>query len=121
MKLFHVFGSICFMYNSKEHHNKFDVRADEAMVLGYSLMSKEYRVLNKKSKKIEESYYVKFYDKYIKSFQKNDVQHAKIFPSSCSKTIPLMPLYDAFVNLFDEPAKQYLHNPKVLTIKRTRY
>lgn len=35
---FHVFRSRCFIYNSKEHHKIFDVKANEGFFLGYSLM-----------------------------------------------------------------------------------
>ena len=47
VKFFHVFGSRCFIFNSKENRNKFDVKVDERIFLGYSLNSKAYRVLNK--------------------------------------------------------------------------
>ena len=61
---FHVFGTRCFIFNSKEKRNKFDVKVGEYIFLGYSLTSKSYRVLNKKTKKIEETYYVTFDDNY---------------------------------------------------------
>ena len=53
VKFFHIFGSRCFIFNSKENRNKFDVKADEGIFLGYSLTSKAYRVLNKLSKKLK--------------------------------------------------------------------
>ena len=55
VKFFNVFGSRCFIFNSKEHRNIFDVKVDEGIFLGYSLTSKAYRVLNNKSKRIEET------------------------------------------------------------------
>ena len=67
-----MFGSRCFIFNCKEQRNKFDVKADEGIFLGYSLTSKAYRVLNQRSKKIEETYYVTFDDNYLKKYQKND-------------------------------------------------
>ncbi|KAL4582285.1 hypothetical protein LXL04_006830 [Taraxacum kok-saghyz] len=50
VKLFHVFGSRCFLYNTKDQKNKFQEKADEAIFHGYSLRSKAYRVLNKRKK-----------------------------------------------------------------------
>lgn len=70
MKFFHVFGCMYFLYNLKETRNKFDVKVDEALFLGYSLTSNVHRVLNKMTSKIKDSYYVTYDDKYIKSFQK---------------------------------------------------
>lgn len=34
---FHVFGFRCFLYNSKEHRNKFYVKADKRIFFRYSL------------------------------------------------------------------------------------
>lgn len=102
VKIFHVFGSMYFLFNSKEHRNKFHTKADEEIFLGYSLNSKAYRVLNKKKKKIEESYYVTFDNKYIKLYQVKPNLVEENFPSSISKTIPIMSLYEDFVNFFDE-------------------
>lgn len=70
MEFFHVFGCMYFLYNLKETHNKFDVKVDEALFLGYSLTLNVHRVLNKMTSKIKDSYYVTYDDKYIKSFQK---------------------------------------------------
>ncbi|KAI3510732.1 hypothetical protein L1887_17865 [Cichorium endivia] len=65
--------------------------------------NRSYRVLNKRSRKIEETYYVTFDDKY-KSRAQNTEQHSKeIFPESNLTTVPLMNLYKEFLNLFDEP------------------
>ena len=102
---FHDFGSRCFIFNSKEQRNKFDVKADEGIFLGCSLTSKAYRVLNKSSKKIEETYYVMFYDSYLKRIQMNESQIKEIFPKACPTVIPVSNLYEEFILLFDEPKK----------------
>ncbi|KAI3515995.1 hypothetical protein L1887_14902 [Cichorium endivia] len=103
VKFFHVFGSKCFIFNSKEKRVKWDEKADEGIFLGYSLSSKAYRVLNKRSRKIEETYYVTFDDKYNSRGQHPEKQLKEIFPESNQVTIPLMNLYEVFMNLFDEP------------------
>ena len=40
VKFFHVFGSRCFIFNSKEHRNKFDVKADEGIFWDTLLLQK---------------------------------------------------------------------------------
>lgn len=37
VKLFHLFGSRCFIFNFQEHQNKFDVKDDEVVFLGSSI------------------------------------------------------------------------------------
>ncbi|KAI3766946.1 hypothetical protein L2E82_17026 [Cichorium intybus] len=103
VKFFHVFGSKCFIFNSKEKRVKWDEKADEGIFLGYSLTSKAYRVLNKRSRKIEETYYVTFDDKYNSRTKHSETQSQEIFPESNKTSIPLMNLYEEFMNLFDEP------------------
>ena len=105
VKFFHVFSSRCFIFNSKENRNKFDVKADEGIFLGYSLNSKAYRVLNKRSKKIEETYYVTFDDSYVKKLKATDDASQDIFPKNGQVTISISNLFDQFMLLFDEPQK----------------
>lgn len=89
IKFFHVFGSRCFIFNSKEDRNKFDVKADEGIFHGYSLTSKAYRVLNKRSKKIEETYYVSFDDNYVKKLTSSKEPIDEIFPQTGQVSIPI--------------------------------
>jgi len=101
VNFFHVFGSGCFILNSRERRSKFDDKADEGIFLGYSLTSKPYRVLNKRSRKIEETYYVTFDELYqYRNHHSNDLS-AEIFPEGNTSTIPLLNLYEEFLNLFD--------------------
>src|ERR1044071_5787940 len=56
-----VFGCKCFVHNNgKDNLGKFDARSDEAIFLGYSPTSKAYKVLNKRTKRVEESIHVVF-------------------------------------------------------------
>ena len=57
---FKVFGSKCFILNTKDNLDKFDPKSDEGIFVGYSTRSKAYRVLNKRTHVIEESLHVKF-------------------------------------------------------------
>ncbi|XP_073121349.1 uncharacterized protein [Henckelia pumila] len=56
-----IFGSKCFIHNNgKNHLTAFDAKSDEGIFLGYSSISKAYRVFNKKTLNVEESTHVIF-------------------------------------------------------------
>ncbi|GJX36759.1 retrovirus-related pol polyprotein from transposon TNT 1-94 [Tanacetum coccineum] len=57
---FRVFGSKCFILNTKDYLTKFDPKSYEGIFLGYSQNSKVYIILNKHTIKIEESLNVTF-------------------------------------------------------------
>ncbi|GJW30527.1 retrovirus-related pol polyprotein from transposon TNT 1-94 [Tanacetum coccineum] len=57
---FRVFGSKCFILNTKDYLTKFDPKSYEGVFLGYSQNSKAYIILNKHTRKIEESLNVIF-------------------------------------------------------------
>nr|GEW03035.1 copia protein [Tanacetum cinerariifolium] len=51
---FHVFGYPVFIHNHKDHLGKFDAKADDGYFLGYSSVSKAFRVYNTRRQQIEE-------------------------------------------------------------------
>ena len=55
---FKVFGSKCFILNTKDNLGKFDAKSNVEIFLGYSSYSKAYRVFNKKTMVVEESVHV---------------------------------------------------------------
>ncbi|GJU15012.1 retrovirus-related pol polyprotein from transposon TNT 1-94 [Tanacetum coccineum] len=57
---FRVFGSKCFILNTKYYLIKFDPKSCEGVFLGYSQNSKAYIILNKHTRKVEESLNVTF-------------------------------------------------------------
>ncbi|GJW31061.1 retrovirus-related pol polyprotein from transposon TNT 1-94 [Tanacetum coccineum] len=57
---FTVFGSKCFILNTKDYLTKFDPKSYEGVFLGYSQNSKAYIILNKHTRKVEESLKVTF-------------------------------------------------------------
>nr|GEZ53425.1 retrovirus-related Pol polyprotein from transposon TNT 1-94 [Tanacetum cinerariifolium] len=57
---FRVFGSKCFILSTKDYLTKFDPKSYEGIFLGYSQNSKAYIILNKHTKKVEESLNVTF-------------------------------------------------------------
>ncbi|GJY92036.1 retrovirus-related pol polyprotein from transposon TNT 1-94 [Tanacetum coccineum] len=60
LEYFKVFGSKCFILNTKDYLTKFDPKSYEGVFLGYSQNSKAYVVLNKHIMKVEESLNVTF-------------------------------------------------------------
>ncbi|GJW00644.1 retrovirus-related pol polyprotein from transposon TNT 1-94 [Tanacetum coccineum] len=57
---FRVFGSKCFILNTKDYLTKFDLKSYECVSLGYSQNSKAYIILSKHTMKIEELLNVTF-------------------------------------------------------------
>ncbi|GKB97186.1 retrovirus-related pol polyprotein from transposon TNT 1-94, partial [Tanacetum coccineum] len=57
---FRVLGSKCFILNTKDYLKKFDPKSYEGVFLGYSQNSKAYIILNKHTRKVEESLNVTF-------------------------------------------------------------
>ncbi|GJR39069.1 retrovirus-related pol polyprotein from transposon TNT 1-94 [Tanacetum coccineum] len=56
----HVFGCPVFIYNHKDHLGKFDEKADDGYFLGYSLVSKAFRVFNTRRQQTKETYHITF-------------------------------------------------------------
>ncbi|KAJ9561765.1 hypothetical protein OSB04_006925 [Centaurea solstitialis] len=56
----HIFGWVCYILNNKDNLGKFDSKSDDRRFLGYSSISKTYRVFNKRRQTIEETIHVKF-------------------------------------------------------------
>ncbi|KAJ9536026.1 LOW QUALITY PROTEIN: hypothetical protein OSB04_un000809 [Centaurea solstitialis] len=56
----HIFGCVCYILNNKDNLGKFDSRSDDGIFLGYSSVSKTYRVFNKRRQTIEEMIHVRF-------------------------------------------------------------
>ena len=52
MSYFHIFGSISYILNDREHLGKFDAKSDDGVFLGYSMNSKVYRVYNMRTQTI---------------------------------------------------------------------
>nr|GEX06744.1 retrovirus-related Pol polyprotein from transposon TNT 1-94 [Tanacetum cinerariifolium] len=59
---FRVFGSKCFILNTKDHLTKFDPKSYECFFVGYLENSKAYIILNKDTRKVKESLNVTFYE-----------------------------------------------------------
>ncbi|GJT69218.1 retrovirus-related pol polyprotein from transposon TNT 1-94 [Tanacetum coccineum] len=56
----HVFGCPVYIHNHKDHLGKFDEKANDGYLLGYSLVSKAFKVFNTRRQKTEETYHIIF-------------------------------------------------------------
>nr|GFA70415.1 retrovirus-related Pol polyprotein from transposon TNT 1-94 [Tanacetum cinerariifolium] len=57
------FGCLVTILNTLDHLRKFDGKADEGFLVGYSINSKAIRVYNSRTKKVEENLHVNFLEK----------------------------------------------------------
>ncbi|GKA08810.1 retrovirus-related pol polyprotein from transposon TNT 1-94 [Tanacetum coccineum] len=57
---FKMFGSKCFILNTKDYLTKFDPKSTKGVFLGYSPNSKAYKIQNKETMRVEESLNVRF-------------------------------------------------------------
>ena len=57
---FHIFSSECFILNIKGKLSKFDLKSDLGVFLGFSSISKAYRVYNKRTQVVEETIHISF-------------------------------------------------------------
>nr|KAJ0186693.1 hypothetical protein LSAT_V11C900480380 [Lactuca sativa] len=57
---FHVFGCVCYILNQRDQRSKFEAKADEGIFLGYSSVSKDFRVFDLSRQTIEETVHVTF-------------------------------------------------------------
>lgn len=92
-----VFGCKCYVHNNgKDNLGKFDARSDEATFLGYSSSSNAYKVLNQRTKRIEESIHVVF-------DEKNGCVFAPLFENPFPEsTFDLVPLQEGISTLNPE-------------------
>ncbi|GJZ88240.1 retrovirus-related pol polyprotein from transposon TNT 1-94 [Tanacetum coccineum] len=74
---FHVFGCLVFIYNHKDHLGKFDAKVNDGYFLGYSSVSKAFRVYNTRRQQIEETYHVTF-DESMEAIRWSRDQHIEL-------------------------------------------
>ncbi|GJQ96142.1 retrovirus-related pol polyprotein from transposon TNT 1-94 [Tanacetum coccineum] len=96
---FHVFGCPVFIYNHKDHLGKVDAKADDGYFLGYSSVSKAFRVYNTRRQQIEETYHVMF-DESMEAIRFTNTTVDEIGIDDSSRYPP-----DEFQE--DDPSRQY--------------
>ncbi|GJU70854.1 retrovirus-related pol polyprotein from transposon TNT 1-94 [Tanacetum coccineum] len=94
---FHVFGCLC-LFITKEFL-QFDAKADDGYFLGYSSVSKAFRVYNTRRQQIEETYHVTF-DESMEAIRFTNTSVDEIGIDDSSRYPP-----DEFQE--DDPSRQY--------------
>ncbi|GAA0149769.1 hypothetical protein LIER_08866 [Lithospermum erythrorhizon] len=69
----HIFGSVCYILTDREPRQKFDVRSDEGIFLGYSRNSRALRVYNKRTRMVMKSINVKVMDQDASMVDEEDI------------------------------------------------
>nr|GFA06853.1 integrase, catalytic region, zinc finger, CCHC-type, peptidase aspartic, catalytic [Tanacetum cinerariifolium] len=60
VKFFHIFGSLCYIVRDGKNLDKMKEKGDECIFVGYSTLSRAYRVFNKRTRVIMESIHINF-------------------------------------------------------------
>ncbi|GJV59732.1 retrovirus-related pol polyprotein from transposon TNT 1-94 [Tanacetum coccineum] len=103
---FHVFGCLVFIHNHKDHLGKFDAKADDGYFLGYSFVSKAFRVLNKRRQQVKETYHVIF-NESMKAIRFTNTSVDEIGNDDSTRYPP-----DEFIHE-DDPSRQYQANSDI--------
>ncbi|GJV88849.1 retrovirus-related pol polyprotein from transposon TNT 1-94 [Tanacetum coccineum] len=98
---FHVFGFPTFIHNHKDHLGKFNAKVNDEYFLGYSFVSKAFRVLNARRQQVKETFHVTF-DESIEAIRFFNTSVNEIGINDSSR-YPL----DEFLKEND-PSRQYL-------------
>ncbi|GJV44636.1 retrovirus-related pol polyprotein from transposon TNT 1-94 [Tanacetum coccineum] len=96
----HMFGCLVFIHNYKDHLGKFDAKANDGYFLGYSSVSKAFRVFNTRRQQIEGTYHVTF-DENIEAIKFTNTSVDEIGIDDSSRYPP-----DEFLHE-DDPSRQY--------------
>ncbi|GJV44006.1 retrovirus-related pol polyprotein from transposon TNT 1-94 [Tanacetum coccineum] len=100
---FYVFGCPIFIHNHKDHLGKFDAKADDGYFLGYSFVSKAFKVCNTRRKQVEETYHVTF-DESMKAIKFTNTSVDETGIDDSSRYLPNEYLHK------DDPSRQYRSN-----------
>ncbi|GKA70073.1 retrovirus-related pol polyprotein from transposon TNT 1-94, partial [Tanacetum coccineum] len=99
----YVFGCQVYIHNHKDYLGKFDEKADDDYLLGYSLVSKTFRFFNTRRQPTEETYHITFNEStYASKFTKPLVDNFNIVESD---RYPL----DEYLHPY-EPSQRYQTN-----------
>ncbi|GJR55789.1 retrovirus-related pol polyprotein from transposon TNT 1-94 [Tanacetum coccineum] len=98
------FGCLITILNTIDHLGKFDGKVDEGFFVGYSLNSKAYRVLNSRTKIVEENLHVRFSENTPNSVGTKASNNAgKAKEKEPVKDYILLPLWTADPPFFNNP------------------
>lgn len=97
---FNVFGYACFILKQGNQQQKFETKADDGVLLGYSFISKAFGVYNVRKMKVVESIHVKFHEPsyavHIENHPSSILnEHLSTHLSECSAyDIPFLIIYN---------------------------
>ncbi|GJY01204.1 retrovirus-related pol polyprotein from transposon TNT 1-94 [Tanacetum coccineum] len=103
---FHMFGCLVFIHNRKDRLGKFDAKVDDGYFLGYSFVSKDFKVFKTRRQQIEETYHATF-DKSMKAIRIKNTSVDEIGIDNSSRYPP-----DEFLQE-DDPSRQYQANSDI--------
>nr|GEU65947.1 retrovirus-related Pol polyprotein from transposon TNT 1-94 [Tanacetum cinerariifolium] len=87
VKLFHIFGSVCYIVRDGENLDKMKEEGDECIFVGYSIHSRAYRVFNKRIRVIMESIHVNFDELPLMASDQNSSNPAPEFIRNKSRLV----------------------------------
>lgn len=67
ISFFHIFGYMYFIKKNRDQLTTSQPKSNEAIFIGYSSKSKAFRVLNRQTRVIEQSFELTFDDHYIRT------------------------------------------------------
>ncbi|TLX69460.1 transposase family protein, partial [Labilibacter sediminis] len=102
LKFLHIFGSRCFIMKMNVTQNKFSSKSDEGIFLGYSHNSKCFRVLNRRTRCVEEHLNISFDDHYVRN-PTVIFERPSLFPSPSIESSPCVSFEEDFNDFFDDP------------------
>ncbi|GJT22899.1 integrase, catalytic region, zinc finger, CCHC-type containing protein [Tanacetum coccineum] len=73
VKFFHIFGSLCYIVRDGENLDKMKEKGDACIFVGYSNMSKAYKVYNKRTRVIVETIQINFDELPLMTYDSHDV------------------------------------------------
>ncbi|GAA0152262.1 hypothetical protein LIER_10782 [Lithospermum erythrorhizon] len=107
VQYFHIFGNVCYILVDREQRQKFDIKGDAGIFLGYSRNSRALRVYNKHTQVIMESINVKVIDKDISA---EDEDQPTVPPTVELKDVKATLLDQHWINAMQEELVQFERN-----------
>nr|GEV51163.1 hypothetical protein [Tanacetum cinerariifolium] len=100
VKFFHMFGSLCYIIRDGENLDKMKKKGDACIFVGYSTLSRAYRVFNKRTRVLVETIHVNFDElphmasdhvssNPVPQCQRTTLEHDNLSPGpQCKENVP---------------------------------
>ncbi|GKA94114.1 retrovirus-related pol polyprotein from transposon TNT 1-94 [Tanacetum coccineum] len=103
---FHMFRCPVFIHNHRDRLGKFNAKADDGYFLGYTFVSKAFRVFNTRRQQIKETYHVTLYES-MEAIRFTNTSVDEIRINDSSRYPPDEYLHE------DDPSRQYQANSDI--------